>query len=180
MEHSSFFQNKQKRARLLFAIFFFFATILSGTLLFFAVRQRKIIDTEFPRLARLDQVYVREGLHGFLTEKELLKRQVIYTLRYADSPEGAHAATNVALYLFPETLPGDDFEREEAEALWVPLQKKIESDPLHPQSRTYFEQMRAQIWNYENPSRQAPQLSKYAKQVIHIYDVMSSTKAGEE
>ena len=55
----------------------------------------------------------------------------------------------------------------------MPLEESIERAPRTPESRLWFEELRADIWNYENPERSAPRITPYAQQAIRIFDVMT-------
>lgn len=118
----------------------------------------------------------KNGVESYLRDKETLKEMILDKLKSGDDDEDESAvqATQIAVYLFPEILPDEDFEKQAGMELWAPLQRVIESNPRTRESRQAFEEMRANIWNYENPSRDVPQLSPVAMQVIRIYDVMST------
>ena len=124
---------------------------------------------------RLDEIFETEGMAKFISSKQALREQLRSRLRATDeNDEAMMQANQIAVYLFPEILPETDFEKTAALELWAPYQNAIEAAPKTLDSRQKFEEMRANIWNYENPSKKVPVLSPVAMQVIKIYDVMSA------
>lgn len=158
--------------RIIFAFVGLVGLVLTILLIFvsnapadFTVPQRQFND--------LHTVYEREGIEGFKRTKSELRSKVKDALDGDPDDPTTHAATNIALYLFPDVLGGDNLEKTEGTSLWGPMQEAIEKNPRGPDARIYFEEMRANIWNYENPDRNNPNLSQTAKQVIKIYEGMS-------
>lgn len=122
----------------------------------------------------LYQIYRHQGFKRYLEVKDDLKAQVKKTFEKDLSDEEEIFATNVALYLFPEILPEDNLEKEVALEQWAPLQAAIEQKPKSPESRIWFEEMRASIWNYESPNFNAARISEFANEVLRIYNEISS------
>lgn len=114
------------------------------------------------------------SIDKFLEDKRSLQGHVKANLKKSPTSQEASFALNVAVYLFPELLPGSNFEKQIAIEQWGNFQKKIEEKPKSPESRIWFEELRANIWNYENTDRQTPRLSAYAKEAIRIYDALST------
>ena len=142
--------------------------------IYYATTRRPVIGVgNLSDISKLEEVFSGQGMVRFQQEKERLRQAVFWELKRPETESGIEAE-QLAVYLFPDALPRDHFEREVALMLWEPLQRKIEAAPKTPQSREWFEEMQANIWNYENPDRTAPQLSFAAKKVIRIYDVMSA------
>lgn len=146
---------------------------LFSLLVYFGMNRtpRKIPSME--NFYTLDTSFLKGGISLYREEKKELKRNVSLLLSLSEENEVTRAAVNVAVYLFPDLLPKDHFEREVALENWFPLEHAIESHPKTDESRRSFEDLKAMIWNYENPSRTLPQLSDGAKQVIKIYDTLS-------
>ncbi len=117
----------------------------------------------------LKTVLWQNGKKAYFAEKSSLKKAVKYSLENKKIE-----ARNVALYLFPELLDDDDFEKFEAENLWLEHQKFIEKNPHTKLSRKKFKEMEANIWNFENPSKDEPQLSEFANEVVRIFNILSN------
>jgi len=141
-------------------------------LIYLATRPRPIANLSLESFSNLHQVYREQGIQGFLRQKDALRRLAKEALQLGDDSDAE--VENMAVYLFPDVLPEPNLERDSALALWTPHQSAIESAPGTPESRRFFEEMRANIWNYESPSRNNPQLSPPARQVIRIYEVLSA------
>lgn len=124
--------------------------------------------------AGLEQVYKTAGMEKFLEQKALLKSSVRDALKDGTDRGQVDLATNIAVYLFPDVLPDENFEKGPATDLWGPTLEKIEKAPHTPESRVLFEALRADIWNYEMVDREEPKLSAPARQVIQIYDAISA------
>lgn len=116
----------------------------------------------------LEGSFRSEGIAGFLRKKELLKEEVTTAIAKGDP-----RAEPFAVYLFPELLPPSNFEKAVAEEQWVPLQARIEANPGTEESRQNFEEMRAQIWIYENPDQKHPVLSDTADEIVRLYATLS-------
>jgi hypothetical protein len=123
----------------------------------------------------LHETYRKLGMERYLQEKQNLKVSVQRLLGEPAGSNEARAAMNIAVYLFPDLLADEVFERDQAKDLWQRQEEAIEHAPRTPESRLWFEEMRANIWNYENPDRSSPRISEYAEQAIRVFDVMSQT-----
>jgi len=159
--------------RLLYA---FLALILLGMgfLIHLAFTRPTGKEVELSHFQNLQDVYKNEGLDRFLEEKEKLRAKVAEQLSNPRDGEDFNNATNIAVYLFPNALPADDLERQVGEEDWGSLQTQIENAPGTERSRELFEEMRANIWNYESPSRVLPELTAQAQQVLRIYKSLST------
>lgn len=115
-----------------------------------------------------------QGLLRFQTDKGILRSMVSRALNEKKAEAEENLAQNIAVYLFPELLSDEDFEKMVALDQWKPMQEAIEKSPKSPESRIWFEEMRANIWNYESPDRENPRISDYAKEVLRLYDELSS------
>lgn len=165
--------RKKRSHKFLFQCLFIFFAVT--TYLVYAALNRSPKETRsMDSFAQLDQILRKEGIARFKEEKLALKMLVRKTLDEPATPEDRDTAQAIAVYLFPEILANNDFERELAEELWASLQKGIESEPGSPHSRALFNELRANIWNHENPDRANPQISTTAKQVIRIYETLSA------
>lgn len=116
----------------------------------------------------LEGSFRSEGIDGFLKMKSLLKEEVTTAIAKGDP-----RAEPFAVYLFPELLPPSNFEKSVAEEQWAPLQARIEANPGTEESRKHFDEMRAQIWIYENPDQKHPALSDTADEVVRLYSTLS-------
>ncbi len=159
--------------RLLYG-FLFLVLTTTVVLIYFANHRPPAAESAMKGFQDLQDVYKKEGLDRFLEEKEKLRANVTHEMLNSRDPEIQNAATNIAVYLFPSELPSEDFERQIGMDDWAPLQNEIENSPGTERSREAFEEMRANIWNYESPSRTAPQLTAQAQQVIRIYKTLST------
>lgn len=148
--------------------------VLAVYLVYSALNRPRNETKTMDAFAQLDLVLRREGLARFKQEKFALKHLVKRTLKEAKTQEEQEQAQTIAVYLFPEVLSNDDYEKEVAQAFWEPLQQAIEHEPGTAKSRLMFNELRANIWNYENADRVNPQLSNSAKQVIRIYETLSA------
>jgi hypothetical protein len=169
-------ENSPKKKRghkfLLQCLFIFFGVTVY--LVYAALNRSPNEPRSMDTFSQLDQILRKEGVARFKEEKLALKQLVRKTLEEPASAEEHDQAKTIAVYLFPEILANNDFERELAEDLWGSLQKGIENEPGSPQSRALFNELRANIWNYENADRTNPQLSLPAKQVIRLYETLSA------
>lgn len=120
-------------------------------------------------LEQLSLEFKKQGIHSFLHSKKGLKRRVSFQLGNSKDPAAQLAATNIAVYLFPDLLPDDSFEKQFAQESFVPLQNGIEEKPGTQEAQLLFEELRARVWNYENPHNSADGLSEYADQMLKIY-----------
>lgn len=140
----------------------------------FFVTQDNLINVPISSdtLDSLSQDYRKQGLEGYLKAKKVLKRRVSQQLKNAQDPSAQLAATNIAVYLFPDLLPNDSFEKQLAEESFVPLQSEIEKKPGSPEAQTLYEELRARVWVYENPQSTEQGLSEYANQMLKIYGAL--------
>ncbi len=157
-----------------------FFVVGTGIFLFYLIYLATLIAPDLElvqeQFQKLSTTYERGDLRDFLRRKDVLRNEVARTLKVNRSQHAQMIATNISVYLFPELLPDRDFEKHEALSAWLPLQKKIESNPGTQESRIAFEEMKATFWNYESPDRSSPRLSETARQVLEIYDRLSSKK----
>jgi len=134
---------------------------------------RTDFDTSIPisskNLEQLSQDFKKQGMRSFLQSKKTLRKRVSYQLRNSENQAEQLAATNIAVYLFPDLLPEDSFEKQFAEESFTPLQSGIEKQPGTPEAQKLFEQLRSRVWNYENPQNNSEGLSEYADQMLKIY-----------
>jgi len=114
------------------------------------------------------------GYSQFQADKNDLKQQVITVLNQPKNEEEEAFAAGIALYLFPEVLPDSNFEKETAMEFWAPLEKEIEQRPRTPEARMKFEEMKSNIWSYENPKITSAGLSLQAEETLKIYHELSS------
>ena len=157
------------------ALFLTTVTGLLCALVYLGVRSSRPRSHLIHQVPDLERIVREEGIDRYFDEKDALRDQIRRIL--SDTSPGSEEyqrAMNLAVYLFPDLVPDNDIEREVALETWKPLQEEIEQNPKTAESRAHFEEMRADIWNYENASKAAPQLSTQAMQVIRLYDVMST------
>lgn len=129
------------------------------------------LETQF---LTLKETYERHGLPTYQQKKATLKTTVQEVLKDGADPAQVALATNIAVFLFPGVLPETDFEKDVAQELWGDSMKKIEEHPRSPEARVLFEELRADIWNYELADREDPKLSAPAREVIQLYDTLSA------
>ncbi|MBM4318273.1 MAG: hypothetical protein FJ116_12460 [Deltaproteobacteria bacterium] len=103
-----------------------------------------------------------------------LKNQIIAILNSPKNEDEETKASNIALYLFPEILPNENFEKQAALELWAPLEAEIEQKPRSAKARMLFEELTSNIWNYENPKITNAGLSIYAAETLKLYHAISS------
>jgi len=116
----------------------------------------------------------RGGYSQFINDKKELRKQIEKVLSSPENEEQETLASNIALYLFPDLLPDSNFEKSSALGLWAPLQAEIEKRPKSSEARMLYEQMKSNIWNYENPKVSSMGLSKEAIDTLQIYHELSS------
>lgn len=154
--------------------FLLLVTIAITSLFYLSSRKPIELQHAMTKFSRLHEVYQQEGMQKFIEAKEALKQDISHVIDTSEDETVQNDATNVAVYLFPEVLSKNDFERPVALDDWAPLEAAIEKAPKTPQSRVLFEELRANIWNYENPEHTRPNLSATAKEVIRIYEELSA------
>ena len=162
--------NQKTQHRLLLIFLGIVTTGLSSLFLFFSPNRS---TQDFGGLDRLAEATLTNDLSVFQEKKSDLRKKVRAALKHSPSSQDYQAATNIAAYLFPSELPQGDFEGETASTQWLPLQQGIEAAPHTAESREKFDELQAEVWNYENPNRQNPELTETATTMLHIYDVMS-------
>jgi hypothetical protein len=137
---------------------------------------RSDLNTSIPISAKsLDQLsldFKKQGIQSFLKSKKSLRKRVSSQIGNSQDPAAQLAATNIAVYLFPDLLPNDSFEKTIAEDSFTPLQNAIEQKPGTPEAQVLFEELRSRVWNYENPRNSADGLSEYADQMLKIYGTL--------
>jgi hypothetical protein len=149
-----------------------FAFLGLGSLVYFSVfHKTKNTLSVSEQFMSLHKAFESGGITAFQQRKEALRAQISEEMKDPDRIPAT--ALNIATYLFPDLLPEENFEKAAARELWEPLEKSIEQNPQSPESRQRFEELRATLWNYENPSRVSPDLSSTGRQIIQIYDVIS-------
>ena len=162
---------KQKKQYAVIGAFLGLMGLLLAVIFHFAVEMGQQAGDSVEAFSSLEEAYRKDGIGGFLKSKAALKRKLKSDLAGGSTSE---EHLNIAVYLFPDVLDAEDFEREEGQENWAPQQAQIEKAPRTPASRVAFEEMRANIWNYENPDKTSPQLSPQARQVIRIYEALSA------
>ena len=189
--------NKKQNAPFILGIFFVVTLVAAGSLYYFAGEARGpgmsmignlkgYFETHradhagsTPALASfstLQEDYATGGIKKFKEKKNALRSEVESELKKeSDSPD-RDKAENIAVYMFPDLLDSEDFEKEVAMEQWFSQEKNIEKDPKSPESRKDFEELRNNVWNYENPDRGQPTVSDYASQVIKIYDALTRSE----
>lgn len=186
--------KKNQNAPVILGIFFVVTLVSAGVIYYFAgdnqgpgismignlrgyfATHRADHGSPSPALASfssLDDDYKKGGLEKFQAKKEELRSEVESVLKKDDDSPDHDKAENIAVYMFPDLLDKEDFERDVAMENWYSQENKIEQDPKSPESRREFEDLKNNVWNYENPDRGQPTVSDYAAQVIRIYDAMT-------
>jgi hypothetical protein len=137
--------------------------------------RRDAASLPIPRgISRLEETFRRDGLKRYLDRKEALRAEVERVLaRTSPQDPERRAAAQIAVYLFPNLLPETDFERSPSEEIFLPFEHAIENAPGTEQSQRWFEELRANVWNYESPSRTRPALSSAAQQTLRLYRALS-------
>lgn len=149
------------------------ATVILGYLIYLATLVAPEIAIVEERFANLPTSLATGGLPFFHERKSKLRRDVKRTLQSNKSQRAQLVANSISLYLFPDLLSDKNFEKNVAVDHWGPLQEAIEGQPGSYRSRLWFEEMKTQIWNFENPDKENPELSTTAGTVLKIYDLMS-------
>jgi len=165
---------KSDRSLRIIAVFILCTFTAIASLFLISTRRVPEMKQSIAKFNSLHEVYRQEGMKKFLEAKKSLKEDISQVLSSSADKDAHNQATNIAVYLFPDILAGDDFEKSAALEDWAPLESKIERAPRTAQSRADFEELRANIWNYESPERAQPNLSVTAKEVIRIYEQLSA------
>ncbi|NBX69182.1 MAG: hypothetical protein EBR01_09505 [Proteobacteria bacterium] len=109
----------------------------------------------------------------FQENKQALKSRIASVLKNPKNEDEENHAVNIALYLFPEILPDTNFEKELAIELWGTFENAIEKRPRTSEARMKFEEMKSNIWNYENPRLTNVGLSFHAEETLKLYHELS-------
>lgn len=191
--------NNQKHRGALWVLAVFFVLSITGglTLVYFAGKnstsqvtlynnlkgyfqthrvQKGEPQTILASFASLEEIFRTNGIKVYIQKKGELRVDIGRALDTEKDTRERDRAENIALYLFPDLLPENDFERDVAMQQWYPHQKYIENNPRTVGSRKQFEELKNNVWNYENPDRQTPEVSEYADKVIRIYDELSRSE----
>lgn len=151
--------------------------LVLGTAGYLALSRRASMPPQFSGFDELETTFRVHGIERYLTEKAKLRDRVAESLRDPkQSQDRTHrrVAGSLALYLFPDLLDRADLMEGVAQESWGTLMLAIERAPRSRDSRLWFEEMRAAIWNFESPKGDERELSPIAKRVIRIYDVLSA------
>lgn len=114
------------------------------------------------------------GFSQFQRDKNELKQHLLNILTAPKNDEEEIKASNIALYLFPDILPDTNLEKQAALEYWAPIEAAIERKPRSAESRMLFEELKSNIWNYENPKVTNLGLSVHAQETLNIYFELSS------
>lgn len=123
-------------------------------------------------ITSLKTAFEQNGIEGYLVAKGQLRAQIRESLKQTGSVQAMEAA-QVAVYLFADLLPDSDFEKSESLSLFHPLMEAIETRPRTADAGQAFESLNAEIWNYENVSREEPQITPVAEDVLRLFSEMS-------
>lgn len=123
-------------------------------------------------ITSLKTAFEQNGIEGYLVAKGRLRDKVRESLQQTGSVQ-AGEASQVAVYLFADLLPDSDFEKSESLTLFNPLIEAIETRPRTANAAQAFETLNAEIWNYENVSREEPQITPVAEDVLSLFSEMS-------
>lgn len=123
-------------------------------------------------ITSLKTAFEQNGIEGYLVAKEHLRQQVRESLKQTGTVQADEAA-QVAVYLFADLLPDSDFEKTESLSLFNPLMEAIEARPRTASAGQAFEALTAEIWNYENVSREEPQITPVAEDVLRLFSEIS-------
>lgn len=127
-------------------------------------------------LDELSEVFKKQGFKSYFKAKSSLKDQISQELKNNENKE---TATNIAIYLFPDLLPGDHFEKEFAEENFLPLQLEMEKRPAKVEAEALYEKLHARVWNYENPQNTPQGLSDTAEKMLKIYQALAWNQWGD-
>lgn len=122
-------------------------------------------------LHQLETVYRREGILTFQEAKARLKLQVADALKANPDDD---VAEGIAVYLFPDLLPEENFEKDVAIEGWARQEATIEGYPRSNQSRSGYQELQSNIWQYETADAGNPALSQVAASVLRIYQGLSA------
>lgn len=135
------------------------------------------LDTTIPIsegvLSDLETNFRQQGIEYYFKEKSRLKKRVSRALSNNSSPSQTLAATNIAIYLFPDLLEDTHIEKHFAVEHFLPLQEQIEAQPGTVEARKYFETLRRTVWNYENPRSDELGLSLEAEKMLKLFSALT-------
>jgi len=124
-------------------------------------------------LGALAPLYSVKDTRPFELEKLRLKKLIQLTLLRPRDEESYTHARNLAVYLFPGTLPLDDMERAASEKGWEFLLSIIEQNPHSPTARRAFDDLKAAITSYEGSDRDIRRISVEANAILELYHKLS-------
>lgn len=156
-------------------VLFIFLSGLGLTMLFFFTKSSlDKIDSDSISQSTLLTSLSTGGYSQFHSDKKLLRSKIATILSSPQNDTEETYATNIALYLFPDLLPDSNFEKIVAVEQWAPLESAIEKKPRSQEARLLFDEMKSNIWNYENPKMDRSGLSLYASETLKIYHELSA------
>ncbi len=156
------------------ALFIFFSGLGLTMLFFFTYSSLTKIDSDSISYSTLLTSLSTGGYSQFHSDKKLLRSKIATMLSSPQNETEETYATNIALYLFPDLLPDSNFEKIVAVEQWAPLESAIEKKPRSQEARLLFDEMKSNIWNYENPKMDRSGLSLYASETLKIYHELSA------
>lgn len=118
--------------------------------------------------------FQKDGIEGYLVAKARLREQVRAGLQTSETSPQREEAEKIAVYLFPELLPEADFEKVEAIEAFNPEIETIETRPRTEHAEEAYARLRAEIWNFENASREEPELSEVGTQVLQLFAALAA------
>ncbi len=156
-------------------VLFIFLSGLGLTMLFFFTNSSlNKIDSDSISQSTLLTSLSTGGYSQFHSDKKILRAKIATMLSSPQNETEETYATNIALYLFPDLLPDSNFEKIVAVEQWAPLESAIEKKPRSQEARLLFDEMKSNIWNYENPKMDRSGLSLYASETLKIYHELSA------
>ena len=166
-------QPKGDHSLRIVVVFLLLVALAIGSIFYFSSQKPIEFQLAMMKFSRLREIYQQEGFQKFLEAKETLKHDISHVIDTSDDEAAQNDATNVAVYLFPES-----WQRMTSKGRWLltagprrSRDREITSDTTEP---CPIEELRANIWNYENPEHSHPNLSATAKEVIRIYEELSA------
>lgn len=121
------------------------------------------------RYYSLHQV-AKKGLFEFLPARERLRESLSQEIGRDLAEDQGGSAREIAVFLFPDLLSADDFEKKQAFELWTPLLRTLENPTPSNSNYVVLDRLRATLWQYENPDRKAPRISRASGQLLRIYE----------
>jgi hypothetical protein len=123
---------------------------------------------------KLKETLVEKGPLEFFKQKGLLKIQLQNILENIPE-EKSEGIYSMVLYLYPELLSDNDLEKTAAITLFKDVQTDIETEVSRMKKYKRMNDLRANIWNYENPSRENAKITQTAQNVLDLYEVLASS-----